>query len=273
MNYEILINNSSVWSGNIFVLALVVLILLGILATIVVYLWRKLEENEGLKYEFITIIAHKFRTPLTSIKWLMEGMLADELDAHKREGYSDIAQSTEKLISLTGTLIELTDTDRESKSSYSFEPVSICDMVQGVANSLRGQFKEKNISLASQCEDQNVRAKVDKVRLEFVLQTLLENARIYTPSGRQVQTSVSQKGNKVIIQVSDNGIGIDHADLTHIFSKFYRTAIAKSVDTEGFGVGLFLARSIVKRHRGKIQVYSEGLDKGTTFTITLPAVK
>src|SRR3989344_7581833 len=109
------------------------LIILGVAVIVVAikygsdYLWRKLRENENLKYEFITIIAHKFRTPLTHMKWLSEGLIADELDPRKRENLREMRQANQKLIDLTGTLIELTDSDDDSKSSYVFETVNLRD--------------------------------------------------------------------------------------------------------------------------------------------------
>lgn len=272
MSYQLLINDTSILSGNVFVAAIIAVIILAVLALVAEYIWKRLRENDVLKYEFITIIAHKFRTPLTSIKWLIEGFLGDSLDARLREGLTDVKQSTDKLISMTGTLIELTDTDNESRSSYSFEKVTLCDLVRGVSNAMLNRFHEKNQTFSMRCEAEDVVANVDRVRLEFVLQTLLENASTYTPTGRQVEVTVSRSGRKAAITVADNGIGIDPKDMPHIFSKFYRAANARAADTEGFGVGLYLARSVIRRHHGKMEVYSAGLDQGTAFTVTIPIV-
>jgi signal transduction histidine kinase len=273
MTYQVLINGNSILGGNIMGAAIVVGLLLLILLILLVFLWRKLRENDALKYEFITIIAHKFRTPLTTTKWLVEGLMTDETDSHNREKINDIRQATEKLISMTGSLIELTDTDSESKASYTLEQINLCDLVRTVSSVYRRQFKEKNLAFDAICEDENVFANVDRVRIEFVLQTLLENASTYTPPGRQVQVTVGHSGRKAMITVADNGIGIDRADIPHIFTKFYRTKNAQVMDTDGFGVGLFLAQSIARRHKGKIHVFSEGLNRGSAFTIVLPAVK
>jgi len=270
MSYQILVNGSPFWDGTIMGAILSLIIFVAIIAGIVIFIMRKLRENNVLKYEFITIIAHKFRTPLTSVKWLIEGLIADETDARKKEGYVDIRQSTEKLISMTGTLIELTNTDNESRSSYTLEKISLCELAQDVAATLRVQFQEKNLTLSVHCPSEPVLANVDRVRMEFVIQTILENAKIYTPTGRKVDVYVSAEGRKASVAVVDNGIGIDRGDLGRIFGKFYRTANAKNIDTEGFGVGLYLAQAIVRYHKGKIQVHSDGLDKGSTFTITLP---
>lgn len=277
MNYQIILNGSQFLSGNLvgsFFLLVIILAILGGAANIIFRrIWAKIRENEVLKYEFITIIAHKFRSPLTTTKWLLEGDLADETDPRKRESIVEMQRNTEKLISMTGTLIEMTDTDNESKSSYAFDTVNLCDFVKTITEANKNMFHEKNLFFSTKCEVAEVNAKVDKPRLEFVLQTLLENAVAYTPPGRNVDVTVGSDGRSGIIAVADNGIGIAPADISKIFTKFYRTKNAKDMDTEGFGVGLFLSQSIIRRHKGKLSVYSSGLNQGTVFTISLPIVK
>lgn len=235
--------------------------------------WHKINENENLKYEFITIIAHKFRTPLTQMKWLSEGMLADEQDSYKKQSLESFHQSTQQLIDLTGTLVELTDSDNASRNSYAFERLNVCDLVKIVADSFKNSFHEKNIFLSLQCAAPEIFANVDKPRMEFVLQTLLQNAVTYSPPGRNVEVSIFVEKNKIKVTIIDHGIGIDPSDISKIFTKFYRAANAQKTDTEGFGIGLYLAQAIVRRHRGKITVFSEGLNRGTTFEITLPLAK
>jgi len=277
MNYQLLVNNSPVLSGNFLGTAFIALAALAVIAGIAEIvgrrIWAGLRENEVLKYEFVTIIAHKFRTPLTSLKWLIESLLADETDARKKESYTEIAGLSDKLISMTGTLIEMTDTDNEAKSSYVLTATPVCEFVRTAADAYKNQFHEKNLFFSVKCDAPDVAAHIDRPRMEFVLQTLLENALAYTPTGRNVDVTVSARGHKALISVSDTGIGIAPEDLRMIFTKFYRTQNAKEADTEGFGVGLFLARSIVWRHRGRIEVDSPGLGQGSTFTVILPALK
>jgi len=236
-------------------------------------IWNKLNENENLKYEFITIIAHKFRTPLTQMKWLTEGMATTEQDGLKKQGLTDMQRATQQLIDLTGTLIELTDSDNATRSSYTFERINICDLVHTVTETFKKTFHEKNLFLGVSCSNPEIFAKIDKPRMEFVLQTLLQNAATYSPPGRNVEVVVAFEKRKAVISVSDNGIGIDAKDINKIFTKFFRTANAQKTDTEGFGVGLYLAQAIVRRHSGRINVFSEGIDRGTTFQIIVPMMK
>lgn len=177
------------------------------------------------------------------------------------------------LIDLTGTLIELTESSNGSKSSYTFEKADLSALVKSVGESMTESFKEKNIAFSVQCPTDPVIVKMDKGRMEFVFQTLITNALTYTPTGRAVNLTLTHGGGKAVAAITDQGIGIRKEDLSHIFSKFYRTDNAQRTDTEGFGVGLYLAQSIVRRHKGKIEVYSEGIDKGSTFSVLLAEVK
>ncbi|MFA6315176.1 MAG: HAMP domain-containing sensor histidine kinase [Candidatus Paceibacterota bacterium] len=270
MDFKILIDDSTIFESNLIGLSLLAVIVVSLLYIIISRIWIKINENEKLKYEFITIIAHKFRTPLTAAKWLIESMVAEEQDVRRLENFKDLKQSNEKLINLTGTLIEMTNLDNETKSSYNFETTDICAFVKSIAEQHKDLFHQKNLFFSVQCAIQQLTAKIDRPRMEFVLQTILENAHNYTPPGRNVEVSIGQRSNTAIIVIVDNGIGIDHADIDKIFTKFYRTKNAQNIDTEGFGVGLFLARSIVKKHHGKITVSSPGINRGTTFTIEIP---
>jgi len=244
----------------------------SILLLLIRVVWQKLAKNELMKYEFITIVAHKFRTPLTHIKWSSGELASTEVDPYRKQTLMDLQESNEKLIKLTNTLIEITDSDNESGSSYTFEVVPLCDFIRTIGDTFKDNFHEKNVFFSVQCPPQDIQVSIDKPRMEFVLQTLLENALHYTPPGRDVMLSVVRSGSKAIISITDHGIGIRKEDLQFIFSKFFRTKNAQAADTEGFGVGLYLAESIITKHKATIEVSSPGIDMGTSFTITLKAL-
>jgi signal transduction histidine kinase len=233
------------------------------------FIWMRLREDDVLKYEFVTIIAHKFRTPLTEVKWSVDEMLKMGSDPAIRSGLQDVDTANEKLIGLTGTLVDLAESDAASQSHYTFKDLHICELVSTVAESYRPAFEKKGISFAIQCPVSDVVVKADQERIKFILQTLLENALAYTPKDGKVTVTATASSNKVSISISDTGVGIKKEDIRRIFSKFYRTKRAMLADTEGFGIGLYLAQAIAKRHGGRIEVYSEGEGKGSTFTLIL----
>lgn len=273
MNYHIYLESNEVLSGDIFLALLALLFILLVLSYIIKIIYSRLRENEVMKYEFVTIIAHKFRTPLTQMKWLLETNREVEQDPYKKENFEKIYATNEKLINLTNTLVEATDANNKSSSLYTFKRVNLCDIVHKLSLSLKDRFHEKNIFYATDCSHPEIYVDVDEPRMEFVIQTLIENAIAYSPVGRGVEIIAVKERNKASLQIIDHGIGASPKDLERVFSKFFRSEDAQAMDTEGFGIGLYFARSIVKRHKGKIEAYSEGKNKGMTFTITLPLSK
>lgn len=245
----------------------------GILAvTIGVSTWKKMKETDVLKYEFITIIAHKFRTPLTQSKWATEDMLSREANEENIHDLKQIMASNDKLVNLTGALVDLANTDKNIDSLYRPEKVSLGDLIQSAVAGFDVRFKEKGILFSAEYPTADIVTSVDRERILFAVQTLLENSYNYTPRGGKVTISLTRSKRKALVSVTDTGIGIEKEELPRIFSSFYRTKKAQSADTEGFGIGLSLARSIVNRHGGKMEVSSEGEGKGSTFTIVLPIV-
>ncbi len=159
-----------------------------ILTTIIVLLLIH-SRNEQRRYEFITIMAHKFRTPLTHIKWSTENILEGNLDAYQKQSFADIRNANEKLIKLTGTLIELTDSESGAKAAYKFERVNACEVMREAATEAKRDFREKNLFITAECADPALFVRADRARLRFVIDTALENACLYSPAGRNVISS------------------------------------------------------------------------------------
>jgi len=250
------------------VISLLILVLIVILEMV-----REIKSSERMKYEFITIIAHKFQTPLSQIKWIAENIKKEETSPFTSENISELQRANENLIGLTGTLIEMTDADSTARSAYNFETIDLCDLLRKTSESMKSMYREKNISFSISCAQNDISVKGDKSRLEFVVQTILKNAFNYTPVGKNIDAMVEIDGRKAIISVKDSGIGIDKRDLSRIGTKFFRGHNSSEVDTEGFGVSLYLADTIMRRHKGNMFIYSDGIGKGTMVSITLPRVR
>jgi len=118
--------------------------------------------------------------------------------------------------------------------------------------------------------DEEVYVLADLRRIVSVIEVLLENALNYTPEGGLIQIITYEKGKRVYYSVRDSGIGVSSHERKNIFSRFYRTEAARRADTEGIGLGLAMAQSIIKKHKGKIGVESEGENKGSVFWFWLP---
>ena len=199
--------------------------------------------------------------------------IKDERDSFKRENLLDLQKANQELIGLTGTLIKLTTTDEKVNLSYKFEKTNLCEFVRSVGDTMKKSFQDKNISFSIGCADPNILVSVDHNAMTFVLQVVMQNACVYTQPGKQATVTAYTENNMGIVAVADNGIGIDPSDIKRIFVKFYRGHNAQEMDSEGFGVDLYMARSIMRRHNGTIEGFSPGLKQGATFLIKLPLVK
>lgn len=244
----------------------VVSLLLGVIG---IYAWRKARESDVAKYEFITVVTHKFRTPLTRIKWAAEE-INKLLPEDKREMTSIITQSERQLLELTNMLIRLSESD-DVGFVYKPELVNITELLKQTQSEYASSMAEKDIKFTVENVDDTY-VTTNQEQIKFIIQILINNALSYTPKGGSVtvKKTVSLKDRRCTIEVSDTGIGMSKETSKNIFSRFYRGDKARLADTEGMGIGLFIARSIMLKQHGMITAHSEGEGKGSTFSIILP---
>jgi signal transduction histidine kinase len=234
-------------------------------------LWKKTVENERIKYEFVTVAAHKLRTPLTKVKWAVDALEDKKIkDKEKKQLISEIGETNKLLIELVNQLLKVSKED-ESEYLCKREPYQLEELTKKVIHGFRKEIKKKNIKLIFGAEKNLPVINLDKERIKSVIRILMENAITYTSPLKGMISIVIKKHKKnLFFIINDNGIGIEKEDQPYIFSKFFRTHKAYQTETEGTGVGLFLAKSIIERCYGKLGVESDGEGKGSTFWFSLP---
>ena len=245
------------------------IILAVLIMTMVVFVWKHLREGDILKYEFITTATHKFRTPLTHIKWATENLLKADLSDDSRLQLEYIQSANGKLVELTNLLMNISGHENV-RTDYHFETGNLAEVVEQTILSLKDQFDARHIILEKSL-DHDSKARFDPSRIRFVVQTFLENAIHYSPENSKLSVSLTKENEHFHFSVTDNGIGIPKEETSRLFSKFYRGSRAKVTDTEGMGIGLFMSKEIIKRHHGKIWAESAGLNKGSTFNFYIRA--
>jgi signal transduction histidine kinase len=237
-----------------------------------IYIWRKARENDIAKYEFINVIMHKFRTPLTEVKWSTEIIHNERaaLSPDAQQALDIIKQATSSVVELTNEMVSLSASDARL-STYSFSSFNLSDVITPLVEDYRHRFKVKKISLTVDLKfvSESV-VYSDPNKIKFAVEIVLNNALEYTLAGGAVKVSLSNIGDAVLLTITDNGIGISKATAPLIFSKFYRGENAKRTSTEGTGIGLYLAHEIVRRGGGTLTFTSAGEGHGTTFTMSLP---
>lgn len=225
---------------------------------------------DTLKYEFITVITHRFRTPLTQIKWGAEALRAASTESQKEAEFRKIERTADAVISMTDVLMKVADAETDG-IELDLEPVHIPEFVRSLASEIDSDFMMKKITPEfSQLSQKPPPVKIDKKQMRLVFETVLENAIIYAPQGGAVHITFREERDYVITEVFDNGIGIPKEELPRIFERFYRGAYARAVDQEGLGIGLYMSRKIVSLHNGSLEIFSEGKGKGTVVLIALP---
>lgn len=223
------------------------------------------------KSEFITIAAHQLRTPLSAIKWIFQ-MMAEgdwgEISKEQKEYLTKGFTSTERLVKIVNDLLNVS---RIEEGRFVSKPE-----LGDIAKVFESSHKE-HIALAEEGHvnlkldiSKVPQVKFDEEKIKIVFDNLVENAIKYTPPDGIVAMSLKDKGDgNILISVSDTGIGIPQKDQARLFAKFFRGDNALRIQTEGSGMGLFVAKNIIESHGGKIWFESEE-NKGTTFFITLP---
>lgn len=234
--------------------------------------YRKEKEAEELKYEFITIMAHKFRTPLTHIRWQTEKLSDEELSPETQTEINRIKESTIELISLSNLLINASRTKQE-EYYYSSTAIALPKIVNDILESTKKDISSKEIKLSVKIEDYLPLVYGDENRLSSAIRVLIENAIAYTKISGFIEIKIISKEDIVRFSIKDSGIGISKKDQDRVFSGLYRGTQARLADTEGIGLGLSMAKKIIERQGGSMGVESEGEGKGSTFWLTIPSQK
>lgn len=232
-----------------------------------------LYELDRLKTDFITVAAHQLRTPLSSVNWALKLLLDSEVGAVNEEQRSMLERGYEtnsKMIKLVNDLLDVTRIEH-GKFVYKFEFNDFNQLLDTLIKNSELIAHERNVEVHLEKHEEIPLFVFDADKLAIALQNLVDNALKYTLPGGRVTVATEQKGNYLEIKVSDTGVGIPKDELPKLFSKFFRATNAVHLQTEGSGLGLVIAKSIIARHGGQIWVDSvEG--KGTTFTFTVPLI-
>ena len=230
---------------------------------------EQLDLLDKTRSQFVSNASHELKTPLSTIKILIESVLYQEPfdPAMTRDFLTDVNNEIDRLNRIVSDLLTLVNIDSGGMKLNVME-VDIQDLLIEQVRRLSPLARENGIELDCVPGAPQV-IPGDPVKLQQVLYNVIDNAIKYTPRGGEVNADISHSGKKVIIRIDDTGIGIPAADLPHIFDRFYRVDKARSRATGGTGLGLSIVKQIVQAHGGSITAEStEG--EGTTFIIELP---
>jgi histidine kinase len=241
---------------------------LGRLAQCFNQMAASLQQTETLRLELIGNVAHELRTPLSSIKGYMEGLIDGVLPA-EAETFQQVHREADRLQRLVHDLQELSRVEARA-FELKLRPTSVSRLVETVTARLGRQFEDKGVAVETDVAPDLPSVQADEGRIGQVLLNLVGNALQYTPAGGRVSISARRQGDAVLLAVQDTGIGIAPDHLPHIFERFYRVDKSRSRAGGGSGIGLTIAQHLVEAHGGQIQAASDGPGQGSVFSFTLP---
>jgi signal transduction histidine kinase len=228
---------------------------------------EQLLEAARLKDDFVELVSHEFRTPLTSILGYLQLILEVE-DPAEQMGYVEVVnRNAARLLRLVNDLLFVERVEAGKLKLQSSE-LDLAEIVQQSVTEAEPWAAAAGLTLT--CESEAVLpVSGDKGRLAQVLDQLVGNAIKFTPDGGNVRVSLARAAGSARLEVSDTGIGISADQQEHLFERFFRTSAAGERQIPGPGLGLYIARSIIEAHGGSISVES-GAGRGTAVRFDVP---
>ncbi len=234
-------------------------------------LYEEVRQANQAKSEFISLVAHELRTPMTSIRGYADMMargMVGPMSPQQVDFARIICSNVERMQVLVSDLQDISRIET-GQLRLEIKPIALSEAVRSALQSTRSQIEARAQQLAVDVPDA-LMVNADPARTTQVLINLLSNACKYTPEGGRIGVRARVDGSYVYCAVSDNGIGMSAEDQMRLFTKFFRSENPVVRETPGTGLGLCIVKSLVELQGGVIAVESEP-GRGTTFTFTLPA--
>jgi two-component system, OmpR family, sensor kinase len=231
----------------------------------------ELRELDELKGEFVSAVSHELRTPLTSIKGYLESVLAEEtgpLNEAQREELEIVYRNATRLQDLTNDLLTLSRLE-SGRIEMELRPLDVRDLLAELREELEPAARQKGLEIRLDCR-RALEVEADELRLHQALGNLVGNAIKFSPEDERVALRALDREGEVLIEVSDQGVGIPADEVPRLKERFFRASTAG--DAQGTGLGLAITHEIVERHGGRLEVESE-VGAGSTFRIRLPDVR
>lgn len=234
---------------------------------------KRLGELDSMKSDFISLATHQIRTPLTAIKGYASLILEEDFGKvpdKLKEPVETILASSNNLVKIVHEFLDISQIE-QGRMKYEYSDFDIEKQLEEIVKEFKPTLDSKGLSFHTKeekGEDYTVRADESKVR--NIVMNVIDNAIKYTPKGH-IYLRLSRQSDKILIEISDTGIGIPREELQKIFKKFVRASDASEVNVTGTGLGMYIAKEMVEEMGGKIWAESEGEGKGSSWFIELEA--
>ena len=254
--------------------ALIVIVIASVLLVIAFIITRsfeKLADASRLKSEFVNIVSHQLRSPLTNIKWTFEALStnASEIKPEKQEEYfTNVKENINRMVELIDDLLIVSKIEEDAFTIHKKE-FSLDELINDLVSRYKIFAKASDINLVFTPDPSISKLIADSSMIKLVVENLIDNAIRYTKGGGKIEVKIKKQGKEVLFSVQDQGVGIPEKEKKFIFQKFFRAENALRSRTRGSGLGLYVCKSIIHASGGKIWFKSIE-NKGTTMFFTIP---
>jgi len=257
--------------------ALIVLIVstvIFIVGFIISQSFERLAEANKIKSEFVSIVSHQLRTPLSNLGWAIEVLMSGKLGKTDRQQFEYFVILRENIVRMNELIKDLLMVSRIQTQTlfFSEKEFSLVELVQDLIEEFKIIAQASNVNLIFDRPQNIPLVFADQFKIRQVVQNLLDNAIRYTQNKGEVKINIESQNNRVYLEIQDNGVGIPKDDQKHIFQRFFRADNAMKYQTQGSGLGLYIAKSIIDKSGGKIG-FTSRQDQGSTFWFTIPILK
>lgn len=260
--------------GDPAVVSLLVLVVGAVLLAInfvITNSFERMAEASKMKSEFINIVSHQLRTPLTNIRFSLDFLTSSKLaqtPEQQAEYYDILKENSARMSDLIDNLLVVARIE-SGNFPLSKTEVSLEQIAQKLISKFKPYAEASNVKILLFSADHSLKVLGDSLWLEQVIENFLDNAIKYTKGGGDIKIKIFQQAKKAVVEVQDSGVGISKKEQRFVFERFFRSANAFKKQTEGAGLGLHIAKRVVELLDGKIG-FSSKENKGSTFWFSLP---
>lgn len=235
-----------------------------------------LQELDQQKSEFVSLASHQLRGPLTAIKGYASMLLDGDfgpVEGEVRDAMSKIYTSTNDLVVLVGDYLDVSRIE-QGRMQYDFSTFDLRELAATVVTELRPNIEHAKLTIDYDYDmTGQYMVNADQGKIKQVISNLIDNAVKYTPQGGIHVWLTHRTDSKVLLSISDTGVGIHPDVLPRLFEKFTRAPDASKTNIMGTGLGLYVAKKMIEAHHGRVWAESSGVNKGSTFFIELDCIK
>ncbi len=269
------IGTQYVWDPRL--VALIVLIIstvLFVIGFLISQSFERLAEANKIKSEFISIVSHQLRTPISNLGWTIELLMSGKLgriEAKQTEYFKILKENIIRMKELVKDLLIVSRIETQTlflkeKTFY------LSDTIKKLIVAFEPTAKASNITISFENQKDLPQVIADPFQIKQVIENLLDNAIRYIKEKGEVKLKLNLEQDNFYFEINDTGVGIPEKDKKYIFQKFFRADNVMKYQTQGSGLGLYIAKSIIKKSKGKIGFKSQE-GQGSTFWFTLPIKK